>query len=395
MTINKFCIIRKIKWAIYYMFRPLVRLENKFLPKSNKKSQRLFSTTGNISLINILAIINEIGDYDRYDDILIIDSGKGEDSFMQKQLEIAKLHDFKKIIASPRINPGVQAVLNNLWNIDEIYILNHPLHLNTVLPLYPDAKVTLFDEGAASLINYGCEKIKNLAKIKTHKYLNKLDFMGLDDLKKYNFECIDITSFNNVANQLTKNFPINIEYNAEDKYILYCGIYWEVTGLTREKFVEVQSNMLNELLNAGYKILYKPHPRDNEFFGFDKNPNVIFLDSKFPIELYNLDVVAIVSVSSTTSITYSHYWGIPGFSNIVDESLKNDNNDIGKINIVRYIIKEYSPNYKELLNFDVRNFQKNDLFIKLQQIYKSFLEKKLLLSENKTILDIINKEKNQ
>lgn len=385
VTINKYRLVRRIKWVLYYLFRPFIQFENMFYCHKKNKIQRLFCTTGNISLINALAIIKEIENYDKYDDILIIDSNKGEDSFMKKQLEIAKIHKFKKILASARINPGVQCVLNNLWCVDEIYIVNHPLHLNTVLPLYKNAEVNLIDEGVASLINYGLDKITNLRKIKTHKYLDKLDFMGIDDINKYNFETVDVEKFKQVANYLSKQYPINVEYNKEDKYVLYCGIYWEVTGLSREKFIQIQSDMLNELLNAGYKILYKPHPRDNEYFGFDKNPNVIFIDSKYPIELYYLDIVAIVSVSSTSSITYSHYWGIPGVSNIVEESLKEDKNDIANINIVRYILQEYSLNYKELLEFNTSSISKEDLKSKLKDLYNKYIDNKPLLSENKYI----------
>lgn len=392
MSINKYQIVRRIKWGIYYILRNFIKLENMIFKPNNKKIQRLFSTTGNISLINALAIINSIGNFDKYDDILVIDSGKGDDAFMQKQLEIAKHHKFKKILASPRINPGVQIVLNNIWNVDEIYLLNHPMHINTILPLFLKAPVYLFDEGAASLMDYGIDKIKNLKKFITHRYLGKLDFLGLENPEQYKFEQLDKKYFTEIANKVVQKAPINLTLDKDNKYILYCGIYWEVTGLSREKFIEIQSNMLNELLNAGYKILYKPHPRDNEFFGFDTNPNVIFIDSKFPIELYNLDVVAIVSVSSTTSITPAHYWNIPSFSNVIDEALVHDNKDKVSIDIIRRIVKEYSPNYKELLNFDVKNISKEELSKQIKQFYDTFLQKKPLLSENQNIKDMYYNE---
>lgn len=392
MLINDFKIIRRIKWFFYYVFRPLIIIEHNiyfYLKKifKFKKISRLFATTGNISLINSLAIIKEVGDFDKYKDTLMIDTGKGRKEFFEKQKEIASIHNFK-IINEIGFACGVQAVLHNQFAFDEIYALNHPMFIKKLLPLYPKANIILIDEGAGSLINYNTDKINNLKGFKTHNYLDKIDFYGLDNLEKIKFKNINMDKFKKIATQISEKYPIQYKLNKYDKAILYCGIYWEVTGLSREKFIKTQSKMLNDLLNKGYKILYKPHPRDNEFFGFDKNPNVIFIDSKFPIELYNLDIVAIVSVSSTTSITYSHYWNIPGFSNILDVSLVDDGKD-ESINIIRKIIKEYSPNYKELLNLDVKNLSKAELKCAIKDIYNDFLKNKPLLSQNENLKEFI------
>lgn len=381
-----------MKWILFYILKPLFIFENKLycLKKQHKKINRLFCTTGNISLINAIAIINEIGNKDKYNDYLVIDTGKGLVEFYKKQLQIAKLHKFKKIIKEIHLNAAVQIVIHNLFYMDEVYILNHPFFNKDIPNLFPNAPLTLIDEGAGSLINYNSDKILNLNKFKTHKYLGKLDFWGLDDINKIKFENIDIREFKKIASELSFEYPIKYKLDANDKAILYCGIYWEVTGLEREKFIQVQSEMLQNLLDKGYKILYKPHPRDNEFFGFDKNPNVIFIDSKFPIELYNLDVVAIVSVSSTTSVTPAHYWGIPSFSNIIEEALAPDGK-VEKINLIRKIISEYSPNYKELLKFDVKHTSKDKLKQDIAKIYKDFLENKPLLSENQNIKEYVRK----
>lgn len=391
-NLNKYKIIRQIKWLIAKIWFPFFKMQyifcNKFI--KNKKKKRFFTTTGNISLINCLAIINEVGNFDKYDDYLFVDTGKGREKFIEKTLEIAKLHSFKKIVFSVGIRLETEIILSSIININEIYLLNHPEHIIPFFKIYNNTPITLIDEGAGSLINYNSDKIQNLEKFKTHKYLGKIDFYGLDNLEKIKFENIDINEFKKIANELSSKYPIQYELQPEDKVILYCGIYWEVTGLSREKFIEAQSRMLNDLLEKGYKILYKPHPRDNEFFGFDKHPNVIFIDSKLPIELYNLDVVAIVSVSSTTSITPAHYWDIPSFSNVIDESISKKENSVN-INVIRFIIKEYSPNYKELLKLDVKNTSKDELKKQIKEKYISFLKDKPLLSENKKVKDYAEK----
>ncbi len=387
MNINDFKIIRITKWILFYVLSPFVRLEYKIWNKFAKKKKviRFFSTSGNISLVNILSIINEIGNFDKYEDFLFIDTGKGRKKFIENQMEIASLHNFKKIYIGYQTNSGITAVLNNFFKVDEVYLLNHYAHLKTVLKLYTNAKIKLIDEGPASLINFGIENIKNLKEIKTHKYIGKLDFYGLNNIKKYNFSKININEFNKICKILSNRYPIDINCNNNEKYILYCGIYWEVSGLNKEEFSQIQKKVIQDLLDKGYKILYKPHPRDNDFYGFDRNPNVKFINSKFPIEIYDLDVVAIVSISSTSSLTPAHYRSIPCFSHVTENAINHADRNGGNLDIVRLIVKEYSPDYSILLNFDVINTPKKELKEELNKYYQIFIKTKPLLSENKKI----------
>ncbi len=387
MNINDYKIIRITKWLLFYILSPIIRLEYKIWDKFVKKKKiiRFFSTSGNISLVNILSIINEIGNFDKYEDYLFIDTGKGRKDFIENQMEIASLHNFKKIYIGYQVNSGIIAVLNNFFKVDEVYLLNHNAHLKTVLKLYTNAKITLIDEGPASLINYGIENIKNLKEIKMHKYLGKLDFYGINNIQKYNFNEISMQEFNKIREILSKKYPININYDTNEKYILYCSIYWEVSGLNKDEFSKVQKKVIQDLVDKGYKILYKPHPRDSEFYGFDRNPNVKFIDSKYPIELYEFDVVAIVSISSTSSLTLAHYSSIPCFSHVTEKAINHTDEKGGKLDIVKHIVKEYSPDYSILLNFDISNTSKQELKETLNQYYKTFLKTKPLLSENKRI----------
>lgn len=378
---------RILQWVLYYILRPFVQFEyflwHKF-KKNNGKIKRMFSSTGNISLINILTIINEIGDFDKYEDYLFIDTGKGRKEFIEKQYEIASLHKFKKIFVGYQINSGVVAVFNNFFKVDIAYVLNHVAHVSTIMPLYKNAKIILIDEGSGSLISFGSgEKNKSF---KTHKYLGKIDFLNTGADENITFEDMDINEFNKIADILEQKYPIDVEIAPEDKTIMYCGIYWEVTGYSKQDFDNIQKKVIEDLLKAGYKILYKPHPRDNEFYGFDKNPNVRFITSKLPIEIYNLDILAIVSVCSTASLNSAHYRNIPGFSHIKDESLKKSPNGT-KMNLIKCMIKEYSPDYSELLKFDVRNTSKDELKHQIKNLYSDFINSKPLLSQNKKIID--------
>ncbi len=385
---NKIKIIRIIKWLLAQAYKPLFLIKNNNYTKQKNKKKiiRLFDTTGNISLINALSIIKEIKNFDKYDDILIINTCARGEEFIKVCKELTKLHNFKKIIYQINIRLDIVLILNNLWKIDEIYAMNHPVQLPIYINLYNCTPITIIDEGAASLVNAGIDKIKNLKAIRTHLYLNKLDFCNIENINNIKFEPLDINEFRKIAEYLSKKYPIEIKTSKDDKTILYCGIYWEVSGLEKNIFTKIQNELINNLLDAGYKILYKPHPRDTEFYGLDKNPNVEFINSKFPIELYNLDVLAIVSLSSSTSLSPGHYWSIPCFSNVIEESLKDNKFNI---NINRLIVKEYSPNYKELLNLDVKNTPREVLKQQIKEIYNNFLKDKPILSQNKNIKEFI------
>ncbi len=387
--LNDYKFIRIIKWGIYYIFRSFVKLEHvlyfKFKAKKKKKIKRLFATTGCISLINALAIIAEIGDFENYEDTLIIETGKGRKTFLEQQKEIASVHKFK-VIEEVGLSSGVIAVLHNQYAFDEVYALNHLGFINTLLPLYTKAKIILTDEGFGSLIDYNISHINNIEKFKTHKYLGKVDILAKEKLEKYTFEQVNMNKFKKICSSLSKKYPITYINNPDDKYILYCSIYWETTGTTRENFAQVQSETLNNLINAGYKILYKPHPRDNDNFGYDKNPNVQFIDTKFPVELYEFDIVALVGVCCGTTITYPHFWGIPGFSNLSDKLKKEENfySDAIKNTLtdIHRIIYKYSPSYEYLLQLDVKNTSKEELKKQIKNYYEEFLNSKPLLSEN-------------
>lgn len=395
MNINDFRFIRKCEWVLYYILRPIILLEYwiyfyiKNL-KRTKKINRVFSTTGNISLVNVLSIINEIGDFDKYNDILFVDTGKGRDNFVKIQKQIAGLHNFKKIFIGYQIPSGIIAIFHNVFKVDEIYLLNHPAHINTITPLYPNAKLIFVDEGPSSLINYNIDKLKNSKSFKTHQYMGKLDFLGLENINKFNFEPFLIDEFRKIASILSKRYPIDIAEKNLEKAILYCGVYWEVSGLDKETFIREQNLLLNNLLNAGYTILYKAHPRDNDFYGLENNPNVYFINSKLPIELYNLDIIAVVTMSSTCALSIPHYWNIPCFSNVLEQTLKK-NQSIAKLNIVRYMVKEYSPNYRELLNINLENFSGEELKQTIKKIYKNFISTKPLLSQNKKLMAYMSK----
>ena len=73
----------------------------------------------------------------------------------------------------------------------------------------------------------------------------------------------------------------------------------------------------------------------------------------------------------------------------MDDVVKIDKNDKINIPLIRLIVKEYSPNYKELIKLDVKNTSRNELKHKIKEIYDKFIEDKPLLSENPNIKEFI------
>ena len=380
---------RILLWIIAYINVPIFKIKYYFYSKKRKtkKIVRLFDTTGCISLINSLAIIKE-DESDKYEDILLLDSCSNSIAFIKKHLKIAKIHNFKRIIIPFNI-PLKRAILAyNIYQVNEVYALNHPKHLPELIELYPNTPFKIIDEGAGALVNAGIEKCKNISEIRTVKYLDKMDFARLNNIEKYKFNPINMNIFREITQKIIEEESIDLCINTEDKYVLYCGVYWYGTGLSQEEFANVQKEMLNNLIKQGYKVIYKPHPRDKEFYGFDKNTSITFFDTKYPIELYKIDVLAVVSYSSNTSISEAHYWNIPGFSNVLEKSINKK--DKFHLNINRLLVKEYSPNYNELLKLDVKNMSKNELKLQIKKIHENFIKNKPLLSENEKIKEYEN-----
>lgn len=384
MEINKIKVYRQILWLFAFLWKPVFKIEQKILKKCKSCKKRLFITTGNISLINILALLNNL-ENDGYEDYLIIESTTGTNKFWEINSNIAKKYKFKKIFLFYSIRFDTAFILNNLFDFDEVFVLNKKDQIETIKELLPSTIINLYEEGAGSLANFkNCNDL-NINKFYTHKYLDKLDGLNMPINVSEKMQFQDTKAFNEIAEQITQEYPLNINFNNEDKSVIFCGTYWNPRlDPPKEEFEQSQLELINSLTDCGYKIYYKPHPRAEELYGLDKNSNVQMLDSVIPIELCNIDVLAIVS-SSTCCIAPAHYWGIPCFSDISEYSLEQ-NNELG-INIFRFIIKEYSPDYRELLKIDTKNLSREEVKTKIKEIYDNYLKDKPDLSVNKRVID--------
>lgn len=371
--------------VIAYLYKPILKIKYKiYKNKRNNIKKRLFSTTGNISLVNAITLIKQLNEQN-CEDYLIINSN-GNDNFWETNMSISSLHNFKKIIKIHDIRFSTGFLLSNIYKIDEIYSINHPFHLDLYKEIFGDVDINLIDEGIGSLINYGLEDNSQIKAFYTNKYIDKIDGLGFSNDFIEKFKPLSTDIFKNIAKILVEKYPILPAIDKTKKNILYCGNYWYGSGLSKEEFETVQDKLVNDLINQGYNVLYKPHPRDTQFERLKNNPNVTFINSMLPIEVYNLDMLAVVSICSATSILVAHYWNIPGFSNVQDKTIQKTSNDRIRSNLIRMLIEEYSPNYKYLLDFDVKNMSKNDLKVQIHAAYQTFLLNKANSSVNHRLL---------
>ncbi len=379
-----------LKTVIAYLFAFFIfKFERWFYinRKDKKIKRRLFLTSGNINLINALTIIKQLNEKNT-EDILVIDSVCGSQMFIERNLEVANKHNFKKIITLISGNILFSLMLNNIYKVDEIYAHTNIVYSKLVQPFYKEAKYIIIDEGLGSLIEVPNKNNKYITSLITAKYLNKLDRLGWNNQYQ---QLLDIHIFRNIVNEISNKYPFDIDINNEDKVIIFCSAYYfKQLNLSKEYFYNFQNSIIEQLLSKGYKVIYKYHPRESDNISLPDG--VMKSNCLLPLELYNLNVIGILSVASSVSIQPYHYWKIPGFHALNETLLsKLDNSKLSSFDIGKFIIKDYSLNYEELLKVNPQEYSYIELRNYFEKLFQMNIDKKGLLSENKKLNQIYNR----
>ncbi len=187
--------------------------------------------------------------------------------------------------------------------------------------------------------------------------------------------------FLKTSSNLEKLYPLDIELNPNDKNIIFLATFCSKKSsqfFTFEELTAYQNTIIKKLIEKGYKVYFKPHPRDLK--EYKDNENFKILKTKLPLECYNLKdkCLAIVSLFSSALCQMYHYQNIAGFC--AADLIKKAENDIG-INI----IKEYSPNVNILLKIDTKSKTFEQLRDEINKEYLDFIKDKPLLSQNRKI----------
>lgn len=346
--------------------------------KQDNIVRRLFITTGNINLINNLAIIEGLEKENSQNDVVVY-SGVGNEEFLalQKDIcELLKVNKFYYYIGSKK-NFFHYLVTNDLTDYDEIYFVPLAKFSELFLKIYPKAKFYITEEGACSIVAKNCAQPKKNQMVITAKYLDKIDYVNCNKNSGKNVTYLEKKDFLQVSEICEKKYPLEYEINKDDRMIIFCGTFAAWKGAGFDELLDHQNDIINKLVSKGYKILFKPHPRDT--YDYKENDSFRILKTKLSLECYSLkNVFAMVTVYSSTSLHMYHYHNIPSFISV------------GKINHIKtadfQLLAQYAPDIQMLLDIDT-NVSAEELKDNIQQIYKNWLDKQPMLSENQLMLD--------
>lgn len=398
---NKYKLIKifgikiKCKISIKRHVKNFVKANNEYLNRKNKNiTRRLFLTTGNISLVNDLAIIKQLNT-PNCEDVLFIYSNMKNPMFDTACKKIASLHDFKEIYTLyGKITDFRRFFIENkLYDFDEIFFSNQYQFIFLSEELYPNAKWILTDEGVGSkMARLADLDYSKVDKIIMHNYLDKLDFFGLD--KNYFNKIIPLNKaiFLDIAKDCEKLCPLNIEITKDKKTIIFCGSWWEISGLPRDEYICLQNCLIEQLIELGYKIYFKPHPRDPR--KYIDNPAVVIMENTtLPMECYDIDVDAIVSLSSSASLHQMYFRKTPGFSLSLLERIHDETLDLRWLDLLfKKMVTEYTTPINELLSVDAKLYSKTELKKILYEKCQNYVNQRPLLSQNKEIEHFASKK---
>lgn len=110
-----------------------------------------------------------------------------------------------------------------------------------------------------------------------------------------------------------KRMPDSIEF--DENSVIICTTAWDRTEIKDKEDVKLIQALATTLKDMGYKIWFKPHPRDKQFN--DLYPHVDKIKSDLSIETILLNAkkkpLAMISISSTILVTSKLFFGIKTF----------------------------------------------------------------------------------
>ena len=358
------------------------------IKKSNKhnKTRRLFMTSGNLSLINTLAILNQFNLNENSENSILVWSHVASDEFIEISKKISELTEIKNYYSF--CNVSFMDLLNHFIIskqdvFDEIYFPNCRYMFEIAKILFPFSKYFVIEEGICVQMKHKSIDYSNVEKFIFNKYLDKIDLANAsqEDLKKLCF--IDKKEFLQIGQKAAELYPLDLKLNKEDKNIILCGTIAGLGIMSFNEIVEYQNKIADKLIEMGYTVIFKPHPRDTS--EYKEHEKFKILKTKLPLEVYNIEdkCLAVVSIFSSASCQIYHFQNIAGFC---AEDINKNCSDFG-LNI----IAEYSPSYDMLCEIDTNNKTFAEVKKEILCKYKEWLNNKPLLSENEYLQKVYDK----
>lgn len=349
----------------------------------NKKDdikRRLFITTGNINLINNLAIMNQLNLWENSENDVLVWSGIANCDFIELSRKLCAefpIHKFYSFLGSSK-NFYQYIIKNFLTDYDDIYFVNINTLWKIIHKIYKHSSMHVTDEGACTVVpikSIDYDKIDSLVMV---NYLGKIDYVGYSEKvvpKIIELKREEVSKVFQIASKLV---PFEHKLNIEDKWIVLCGTFNGWRGGTYEDVLKYQNEIIKKLTEKGYKILFKPHPRDT--FNYEETEQFKVFNSRLSMECYDIsEVMAVVSLFSSVSLQIYYYQDIPSF--IMPETIKD-------IEAVEYrLIVHYAPPIDLLYDIDT-NCPAEELKQRIKDAYCKWLEEKPMMHENKELIKL-------
>ena len=340
----------------------------------NKK--RLFITTGLISLINALTIIEQQSE-EQCEDTLIVVSFNQNEEFIKTQTRIASLHNFKQIIFYKKEKELIKNI--NFEQYNAVYCIT----FYKLTKLF--SKLTncyIFDEGPGYAI-FNVQRLKNLSGFYITNFLEKFSF--IDAPAQIPVKFINIDVFNSIAEKVLKEFGES-SILPTSRNVLFIGHY--VYRKLGDDFAEAfYKKYIDYFIALGYNVYFKAHPRDNDVIlpilkeTYKNNPSFKILENKLPIEIYNYDFDLVIGAYSGMLVSLPHYRKIPSLNLPMKELYHTD---VG-MNFKKFfaLYDEYTP------SFDEMKFVLDKSKQEIWNHYEHILQTKEKLNDNKLLKQIL------
>ena len=308
--------------------------------------KRLFITTGLISLINSMAIIDQLSQQqnnsDDYKNDLIIYTAALNDNFIYINKKLLIDNYFKDVKFAENINITE--------NYDEIY--------STAQPIFNFwnnyCNINLFEEGISSYYSFDEINYNNICTIYLSNYFGKIKYQNSRDINKVieiKRECVL-----NIINKIRAKNNLDFSDFRKKNLVLCLSQYVYQDFMSDEEVTLFYKKHIDALLKNDYSVLFKSHPRVNDTITeclnreYENNPRVEFMPiyNNYPAELMipDLDLKAIVTSVSGGAISCSHLFNISCYG--FGAELVRSKHPMDNIKNYTNVFLEYIPHIRKL-----------------------------------------------
>ncbi|HWK92672.1 MAG TPA: polysialyltransferase family glycosyltransferase [Luteimicrobium sp.] len=205
--------------------------------------------------------------------------------------------------------------------------------LDALAGAFPDAGVSLFEEGMAGLYPDNLRPLQFLdrvVRIEYHHYLGAFAPLSALDRPEL-FEEIDATAFTGALERACGRHDAGLTPDT----VVLVEQYFDRKGdaVSTDELVAVYRRTVEDLLAKGYRVAYKPHPRHasavyeaiaGSLPAGAADGLALMTDRDLPLEVLiaTSRPAAVVAVNSTLLLTAPHLLGVPTFLVDVDFGLR-------------------------------------------------------------------------